>query len=199
MFIDKNGEVRMPKAYLAGFHIFYPDHIERGEALKELCLKYGIIGIYPEDEEPKDQFPPYEMQGDAPREIERFYFTRDVNHIRRSDMILAQLEDYHGCEPDSGTAFECGVAAALGHHLYAYTNSTSPMLERLNCEKHQRPDGDWEDQDGNKIENFGYPLNLMLSGTMKVADSFENMLKMARADFDAQLVAAGYEPFKVAE
>ena len=87
----------------------------------------------------------------------------------------------------------------MKHHgfFYAYTNSTSPMLERLQCEKRQRPDGDWEDLEGNKIEDFDYPLNLMFSGTMKVADSFENMLKLARADFDAQLVAAGYEPFKV--
>lgn len=197
MFIDKNGEVRMPKAYLAGFHIFYPDHLERGEELKKLCLKYGIIGIYPEDAEPEDEFPPYTPKDDSMRETEYHFFIRDVNHIRRSDMILAQLEDYHGCEPDSGTAFECGVAAALGYHLYAYTNSTAPMLERVQCEKRQRPDGSWEDMEGNKIEDFDYPLNLMFSGCMKVSDSFEGMLKLARADFDAQLVAAGYEPFKV--
>ncbi len=197
MFIDKNGVVRMPKAYLAGFHIFYEDCDQRGEELKRLCRKYGIIGIYPPDPEPQDQFPPYQPKDGSLAEEEFYYFTRDVNHIRRSDMILAQLEDYHGCEPDSGTAFECGACAALGYRLYAYCDSTEPLVERIKCEKHRREDGVWVDGDGNSIEDFGYPLNLMFSGCMKVADSFENMLRMARADFDAELIAAGYPPFEV--
>ncbi len=197
MFIDKNGVVRRPKAYLAGFHIFYRDSEQRGEALKKLCEKYGIIGIYPPDPEPDDEFKPYVKKDDSREETEMYFFTRDTNHILRSDMILAQLEDYHGCEPDSGTAFECGCAAALGQRLYAYCDSTAPLVERIRCEKHKNEDGVWVDGDGNRIEDNGLPINLMFSGCMKIADSFENMLKLARADFDRELVEAGYEPFKV--
>ncbi len=199
MFIDKDGVARKPKAYLGGFHIFYQDSEKRGEDLKRLCDKYGIIGIYPPDEEPDDEFKPYVKKSDALEETEMYYFMRDTNHIRRSDMILAQLEDYHGCEPDSGTAFECGCSAALGQRLYAYCDSLAPLVERIKCPTHFNEDGVLVDSNECRVENFGLPLNLMFSGSMKVSDSFENMLKMARADFDRELVEAGYEPYPVAD
>ena len=36
MFIDKNGVVRMPKAYLAGTEIFYPNTLETQEKYHKL-------------------------------------------------------------------------------------------------------------------------------------------------------------------
>lgn len=201
MFIDKDGVVRKPKAYLGGFEIFFYDSEARGKRLKELCDKYGIIGIYPPDDEPDDEFKPYIAKDDSHEEIEMTYFTRDCNHIRRSDMIIAQLEDYHGTEPDSGTAFECGMAAALGQRLYAFIPDARDMKVRV---KEMFPkstvleDGTVVDPEGYRVEDFGLPLNLMFSGCMKVAEGdIEAALKLARADFDAELVAAGYEPYEV--
>ena len=56
MFIDKDGIVRMPKAYLAGTEIFYPDSEETQKKYHALCDKYGIIGYYPADDAPEDDF-----------------------------------------------------------------------------------------------------------------------------------------------
>ena len=59
MFIDKNGVVRMPKAYLAGTEIFYPDSKETQAKHHALCEKYGFIGYYPEDIAPDDEYKEY--------------------------------------------------------------------------------------------------------------------------------------------
>ncbi|MEG0832789.1 MAG: nucleoside 2-deoxyribosyltransferase [Oscillospiraceae bacterium] len=195
MFIDKNGVVRKPKAYLAGYKMFFPDADERAESDKKICDKYGIIGVYPPDEEPDDEFAKYVPKDDSQEEILRGYFMRDVNNMQRCDMVLAQLEDFRGTEPDSGTAFECGYMAGKGKRLYAYCGDTSPLLERVKIKKHKNAEGLWCDEDENRIEDFGYPLNLMFCGCMKVYDTFENMVIGARADFDAELTAAGLEPY----
>ena len=118
MFIDKNGNVRRPKAYLAGFEMFYPDGIERGEEWKRIAAKYGIEGIFPPDAAPEnDPIAPYVRKDDSEAEFWYGIFMDDVNHMRRSDMIIAQLQDWRGAQPDSGTCFECGYSAATGKRL----------------------------------------------------------------------------------
>ena len=196
MFIDKKGEVRKPYAYLAGWEMFWPDGMERGERWKETAAKYGIIGYFPPDPAPIDEFPEYEPKDDSPKERSFKGFTHDVNHIRRSDIIIAQLEDWRGAEPDSGTAFECGCAAALGLRLYAWCSNPTTLIGRTCAEKVEGEDGVLRDKNGFAFENCGFPLDSSF-GTMKVAASFEEACQMARADFDAELVAAGYEPYKV--
>jgi hypothetical protein len=71
MFIDKNGVVRMPKAYLAGTEIFYKDTKETQEKYHQLCDKYGIIGFYPEDIAPDDEFKEYVKKDDSLQELEK--------------------------------------------------------------------------------------------------------------------------------
>ena len=39
----------MPSVYLAGFDVFYPDALARGEYLKALCATHGLEGLYPLD------------------------------------------------------------------------------------------------------------------------------------------------------
>ena len=69
MFIDKNGVVRMPKAYLAGTEIFFTDSDETQEKYHQLCDKYGIIGYYPPDIAPEDEFKEYVKKDDSLHEI----------------------------------------------------------------------------------------------------------------------------------
>ena len=53
---------------------------------------------------------------------------------------------------------------------------------------------------GCTIEDFDYPLNLMFSVPFTIVEgTMEDAMKRARADFDAELIAAGYEPFQVEE
>ena len=197
MFIDKNGVVRMPKAYLAGTEIFYPDTKETQERYHQLCEKYGFIGYYPEDLPPDDEFKEYERKDDSVHEFELKLFTHDLNHIKRSDIIIANLNDYRGNEPDSGTAVECGLAWGLGHRCFAFIDDARPMKERFKGVTKVREDGTVTDKNGVKLEDFDGPLNLMFSDFTVFEGDFENALKNIREIFNAELVAAGYEPFEV--
>ena len=116
-------------------------------------------------------------------------------------MIIANLNDFRrGQEPDSGTCVECGAAYALGQRCYAFVDDARPMIERFTGAKHQNEEGKWVDENGCTIEDFDYPLNLMFSVPFTIVEgTMEDAMKRARADFDAELIAAGYEPFQVEE
>jgi len=201
MFIDNEGKVRRPVAYLAGFEMFMPDGFAIGEKYKAICEKYGIIGLYPTDPIPDDGLQEYIPKDDSLPEFEKKIMVQDVNHIRRSDMIIANLNDFRrGQEPDSGTCFECGAAYGLGKRLYCFVDDGRSMIERFSGEKHQDESGKWVDKDGYTIENFDMPLNLMFSVPFTVvAGTFEDAVKRARADFDQELAAAGHPIFVVEE
>ena len=197
MFIDKNGVVRMPKAYLAGTEIFYKDTKETQERYHQLCDKYGIIGYYPEDIAPDDEFKEYVKKDDSLQELEKQLFTHDLNHIKRTDIIIANLNDYRGNEPDSGTAVECGLAWGYGSRCFAFIDDARPMVERFKGVKKVNEDGVVTDKDGAHLEDFDAPLNLMFSDFTVFEGDFEAALKGIREIFNAELVAAGYEPFEV--
>lgn len=197
MFIDKNGVVRMPRAYLAGTEIFYPDTDETQEKYHKLCEKYGIIGIYPPDAAPEDEFKEYEKKDDSLHEMEVQLFTHDLNHIKRTDIIIANLNDYRGNEPDSGTAVECGIAWGYGHRCFAFIDDARPMKERFKGVTKTDENGVLTDKNGANIEDFDMPLNLMFSDFTVFEGGLEEALKGIRSIFDKELEEAGYEPFKV--
>ena len=197
MFIDKNGVVRMPKAYLAGTEIFYKDTKETQEKYHQLCDKYGIIGFYPEDIAPDDEFKEYVKKDDSIQELEKQLFTHDLNHIKRTDIIIANLNDYRGNEPDSGTAVECGLAWGYGSRCFAFIDDARPMVERFKGVKKVNEDGVVTDKDGAHLEDFDSPLNLMFSDFTVFEGDFEAALKGIREIFNAELITAGYEPFEV--
>ncbi len=197
MFIDKNGVVRMPKAYLAGTEIFYTDSEETQKKYHALCDKYGILGFYPSDEAPEDEYKEYVKKDDSIHEMEVQLFTHDLNHIKRTDIIIANLNDYRGNEPDSGTAVECGIAWGMGHRCFAFIDDARPMKQRFKGVTKEREDGTLCDKDYNNIEDFDMPLNLMFSDFTVFEGSFEDALKGIRKIFDEELVAAGYPPFEV--
>ena len=199
MFIDKNGVVRKPRAYLAGTEIFYPDSAEIQEKYHKLCDKYGIIGFYPADEAPDDEYKEYVQKDDSLHESEVRMFTHDLNHIRRTDIIIANLNDYRGNEPDSGTAVECGIAWGLGHRCFAFIDDARPMRERFKGVTKVREDGVITDKNGAKLEDFDSPLNLMFCDFTVFEGGLEEALKGIRKIFDSELVRAGFEPWLVKE
>lgn len=197
MFIDKNGQVRKPKAYLAGTEIFYPNSAETQQRYHQLCEKYGIIGIYPADQAPEDEFLEYTPKDNSLPETEMSFFTHDVNHIRRTDIIIANLNDYRGNEPDSGTAVECGIAWGLGHRCFAFLEDARPMKQRFKGVTKTDQQGRLCDKDGAHLEDFDMPLNLMFCDFTVFEGGLEEALKGIRKIFDAELIAAGYPAFEV--
>lgn len=141
----------MKKVYLAGFEVFKPDAVKEGERLKALCARYGFEGLYPLDNE-----------CESAREI----YEGNIALIKSADYVIANVNSFRGFEPDSGTAFEIGYAAALGKKVVAYLFETRPMIEWV------------RDENGCSIEDFGYPVNLMIAmGAQVVNGTAEDALR----------------------
>jgi nucleoside 2-deoxyribosyltransferase len=137
--------------YLAGFDVFRPDSVAHGERLKALCAEFGHAGLYPLD----NALPPG-LQGP---QAARWICEANLALIRQADAVLANLNDFRGQEPDSGTAFEVGFAVALGKPVWAYLDDERPLVEQL---------GGVVDAQGYAVEDFGLPRNLMLACTARL-------------------------------
>ncbi|WP_247661133.1 nucleoside 2-deoxyribosyltransferase [Ideonella alba] len=158
--------------YLAGFDVFRPDALAQGERLKALCAAHGHTGLYP-----LDNTLPEGLQGPA---AARWIYEANCALIRRADLVLANLNDFRGHEPDSGTAFEVGFAAALGTPVLGYLDDDRPLRAQL---------GGSHDAQGLLVEDFGLPRNLMLAGAAR----------LVRGDAAAALRALDARALKVPE
>lgn len=151
------------RAYLAGPARYDADGRQRYAKMKELCARHHIEAITPLDEAPGvatvEAADPYVRAYNT--------FDRWQQHVRNCDLIIADLNDFHGWEPNSDTAFECGMAFQLGKKLYGYMNDTTIMKERIpnyGAAQKYKDIYDWD------VENFNYPINLMFASSMKIGE-----------------------------
>lgn len=167
----------MTTVYLAGFDVFLPNAKQRGEELKATCHEFGFTGLFP-------------MDNDAPpglhdKALARWIFDANIALIRKSQYVMANVNNFRGLEPDSGTSFEIGYAAALGLTVWAYTADGRPMIEQIPCR--MTPDGYRVDADGFTVENFGLPRNLMLacSTTLVIGNERDCLAAMAAVRYQS--------------
>lgn len=149
----------MKSIYLAGFDVFRKDALAHGERLKALCTAYGFEGLYP-----LDKAAPEGLSGP---DTARWIYEANITLIRRADIVMANLDDFRGPgEPDAGTAFEVGFAAALQKPVWAYASETDTLRDRVPATIDA--DGDAVDARGYVVENFGLSKNLMLVCSVKL-------------------------------
>lgn len=137
--------------YLAGFDVFRRDAVAYGQYLKALCAEQGLEGLYPFDNEV-----PAGLTGVA---AARLICALNIAMIRRCDAVLANLNVFRGQEPDSGTAFEVGLAVALGKPVWAYFEPDRSLRQQIAHD----PQG--YDAQGFAVEDFDLPRNLMLAAS----------------------------------
>lgn len=148
----------MKKIYLAGFDVFAPDAKQRGAKMKMMCAEKGFVGLYPFDNE-----------ADTAQEI----FAGNCGLIDSADVVIANLNPFRGVEPDSGTCFEVGYAIAKGKTVYGYVSDARSLREKLG----ERDENDFS------VEDFGLPLNLMLSCSARIIEGdFAAALAVCRAE-----------------
>ncbi len=147
-----------PRVYLAGFDVFRSDALSHGQFLKALCQARGLIGLYPLDGEVPDEL--------EPRAKAQWICRANMDAIRSADVLMANLNDFRGVgEPDSGTAFEVGFAAALGKPIWAYTGDDRTLLDRVSVTK---DDCAAYCANGFVVEDFGLNVNLMLACSARI-------------------------------
>lgn len=146
-----------PQIYLAGFDVFRQDAIEHGNYLKALCSAHSLEGLYPFDNEVAAQL--------SPEETARMICSMNIAMIQRCSAVLANLNVFRGLEPDSGTAFEVGMAVALNKPVWAYFEPVASLRDLV------PHDGNGCDSQGYVVEDFGLPRNLMMACTWAGASS----------------------------
>ena len=92
--------------------------------------------------------------------------------LRRPVLALADLPET-AAEPDSGTCFEVGYAFAKGKTVYGYVSDARSLREKQG----ERDENDFS------VEDFGLPLNLMLSCSARIVEGdFAAALAVCRAE-----------------
>ena len=149
------------RVYLAGPDVFLPDPLARGAALKAVCARYGLVGVFPLDplaDEPA---------GWATLPEWRRIALRNEAHIAGAVALIANLTPFRGPSADAGTVFELGYMRALGRPVFGWSASGEPFDARTRrvgatC----GPDGVWRDAEGLALESFGCCDNLMIDGAV---------------------------------
>src|ERR1700704_5442352 len=109
------------KVYLAGPDVFLPKPVEMGQRKKQLCVQYGLIGLFPLDNEidPKAKGASLEI------------FCSNETLMKEADAIIANLTPFRGPSADAGTVYELGYMAARGKFCLAYSNDPAVYVERV--------------------------------------------------------------------
>ncbi|AJW44727.1 nucleoside 2-deoxyribosyltransferase [Ralstonia mannitolilytica] len=136
------------RLYLAGPDVFRPQPAAHGEVLKAMCAEYGFVGLYPLD----NVIVP---QHDGPATAAEIY-RQNIALLDSADAVMANVADFRGHEPDSGTCFEIGYAIARGKDVWCYHVPSVPLVEQV-------PHTGGYDAEGWAVEDFGLPRNLMLA------------------------------------
>ncbi len=151
------------RVYLAGPDVFLPNPQQRGEALKAICARHGLTGVFPLDDlgEPE----PAEW---ASRPLPHRIALRNEAHILGSAALIANLTPFRGPSADVGTVFELGFMRALGRPVFGWSNGGADFTARtLDFLGSATPDGEgWRDAEGMALERFGCLDNLMIDGAV---------------------------------
>lgn len=160
-----------PIVYLSGFERYDLDANEKYANMKAICAKYGFYAIAPIDQAAGID----PIISDDPYTSAYHQFDHYQQHVRNCDIILANLNDYMGHEPNDDVSFECGMAFQLKKKCFAYRDDIKPMVERI---PHVRTNDSTRDLNGLNVEDFEAPLNLMFAASFRIYDgSFEEVVK----------------------
>ncbi len=142
------------KIYLAGPDVFRPDALAWGDEARRLCASHGHQALLPLD---------------GVETTAAGIYQANIALIRAADAVIANLNPFRGCEPDSGTCFEVGFALALGKPVIGYVERMETTVERVaRLESRVLDRSAPVDRHVMHVENFGLPLNLMLAVPLRV-------------------------------
>ncbi|CCD12080.1 unnamed protein product [Trypanosoma congolense IL3000] len=140
----------MKKIYIAGPAVFNPDMgAAYYDRVRRLLQEENVVALIPVDN-----------PSTSALEIRK----NNIEMIQQCDAVIADLSPFRGHEPDCGTSFEVGYAAALNKLVLTFTSDRRPMQEKY---------GGKVDKDNLMVEGFGLPFNLMLYDGVEVFHSFE--------------------------
>lgn len=162
----------MRTIYIAGFDVFLQNAVEDLDNKKQLASKYGFKGLIPFDA--NVDFTQSEQT------IRKEIYEANIRMIAKADIIIANMNNFRHNEPDSGTVFELGYAAALNKEIYIYSKDSRTVVEKTKeCDPDAyEKDGFWWDANHMMIEGLGSKFNIMINESSQfIHGDFEDVLK----------------------
>ncbi|WP_059003155.1 nucleoside 2-deoxyribosyltransferase [Bittarella massiliensis (ex Durand et al. 2017)] len=168
---------KKPKVYIAGPECFFPNSEEIFAANKAICEELGFEPSVAAD---------YDFSGcKTKQDTAKVIFEKNIESIKNCDLIVADMNNFRGWEPDSGTSFEIGVGYIWGKKIYVYLDDLRSCGEKFTEETYLDEQGRRRDKDGLTLE--GGPLNLMISGhATMVEGTFRDALLRAKEDMEKE-------------
>jgi nucleoside 2-deoxyribosyltransferase len=168
----------MNRIYLAGPEVFHPQAKQLGVEKKDICARYGFVGVYPIDAD-------LDLANLTKREAGLLIGAANQDLIRSCQIVVANITPFRGPSADAGTVWEMGFAAGIGLKVSAYSNDPTPFAARTQSFVRSRDDAtasDERDADGMLIEDFDLADNLMLESSIS---STGGILVVAEAKSEA--------------
>jgi len=145
----------MRRFYLAGPDVFAPDALAIGRRKQAICAELGAVGLFPLDNAP----PP---DGLSAIDLARRIYADNVALMQAADGCIANLSPFRGPNADDGTAWETGWMIAAGKPVFGHVDDPRPLAERSAVAGRTDQQGRPADANGWWVEEFGWPVNLML-------------------------------------
>src|ERR1700694_3534204 len=138
------------KIYLAVPDVFLPDAVDIGRRKVALCMRHGVIGLYPL-ENAVDR-----GANDASLQI----FRGNETMMIEADAVIANLTPFRGPGADAGTVYELGFMAGRGKLCLGYSNDPASYADRVRKFTDVKLcDGHLVDASGLTVEDFGLTDN----------------------------------------
>ncbi|MCX2456026.1 nucleoside 2-deoxyribosyltransferase [Lacticaseibacillus nasuensis] len=160
--------------YIAGPECFFDNGNEVLKSMRVLAESHGHTVTLPNDD-------PLKMDNKDLRLNAESIFNNLEKVMAETSLIIADLDQFRGAEPDSGTVFEIGMAYARGIRTYGFARDTRPLV--------------WKDQRLTKtstavFDEHGWlhqytflPFSPLIMATTKVVEgTFEDALVQAELD-----------------
>lgn len=148
-------QTNLPRVYLAGPEVFWPDALVLGRRKCEIATAAGFEGVFPLDQS-------LDLGGLTKLEQARRISLANEALMRTCDLLIANLTPFRGASMDAGTAFEIGFMRALGRPVLGYTNAAPDYRERAASYRSRGiPSGDCDGPQV-EIEDFDLAENLMI-------------------------------------
>jgi nucleoside 2-deoxyribosyltransferase len=139
--------------YLAGPDVFLPDARTIGQRKRELCIRYGVEGLFPLDNQIDITLPNASL----------LIFRGNEAMMDKADAVIANLTPFRGPSADAGTVYELGYMAGRGKLVLGYSNDPAPYAERVGSMFPLKiSDGRLIDHCNHVVEDFGRIDNLMI-------------------------------------
>ena len=163
--------------YLAGPDVFDPKAQEVFARLRALAHSHGLEAIVALED-------PSALAKMTRAEMAQHIFASNVARLDAADGMVANLRDFRGTEPDSGTVFEVGYAVACGIPVVGYGVHYDEYVHKVGRQlpTYRDPAGVLREQGTDiEVEDFGQRMNLMLACAVEmVADADEALALVAR-------------------